>query len=137
MLHLLYILIYVNSAIKYCISGTIGIEPIGMEADFIPDSSIDSSSILNVWHDKHFARANTQRNTARSWCAAVSDDRPYLQVDLAEISSICGVGTMGRGIPYGYHFGYPISYSVLLSNDSFNWTFVKGDDRTVSEYLQL
>lgn len=106
-----------------------------MEANCIPDSAISSSSAIDVWHDKQFARPNTQRNSARGWCAAGSDERPYLQVDLGEIRSVCGVGTMGRG-SISAHYGYPISYSVLLSNDSLNWTFVGEDDsKMVSEYL--
>ena len=106
-----------------------------MEADFIPDSAISSSSAINVWHDRQFARPNTQRNSARGWCAAGSDERPYLQVDLGEIRSVCGVGTMGRG-SISAHYGRPISYSVLLSKDSLNWTFVEeGDSKTVSQYV--
>ena len=103
-----------------------------MENDFIPDSSIASSSIYNIYHDKVFARPNTQRNAARSWCANGSDNRPYLQVDLGEIKSVCAVGTMGRG-SLTHNYAYPISYSVQLSNDSHNWTFItEGDTIKVS-----
>ncbi|XP_028392900.1 uncharacterized protein LOC114517402 [Dendronephthya gigantea] len=110
-----------------------GLQPLGMENDFIPDSAINASSIINVWHDKYYARPNTQRNDPRSWCADTNngDNRPYLQVDLSDIKKICGVGTMGRGQIHT-HRGYPVSYFIQLSNDSFNWTFVKqGLDKKV------
>ena len=103
-----------------------------MENDFIPDSSIRASTALNKFHDKIYARPNTQRNSARGWCAQSIDEKPFWQVDLGEIKSVCGVGTMGRG-DHGFHYGFPVSYSVQLSNDSLNWIFVKeGNAETVS-----
>ena len=103
-----------------------------MENDFIPDSSIKASTAFNIYHDKFYARPNTQRNSPRSWCANAIDEKPFWQVDLGEIKSVCGVGTMGRG-SHGSNYGYPISYSVQLSNDSFNWTFIEeGNAETVS-----
>ena len=109
-----------------------------MENDFIPDSSITSSSIFNIYHNSFYARPNTQRNVPRSWCtASETEKRPYLQVDLGEIKSVCAVGTMGRG-SLDYHFGYPISYSAQLSNDSFNWTYVaEGNNKNVSKKLSM
>lgn len=107
-----------------------------MENDFIPDGSISASSVLNIWHDKYYARPNTQRNGPRGWCANAADKQPYLQIHLSEMKNICGLGTMGRGesVP---HYGYPVSYIIQLSNDSFNWTSVKeGIDKKVSPDLQ-
>ena len=56
-------------------------------------------------------------------------------MNLGEIKSVCGVGTMGRG-SLGSNHAYPMSYSVQLSNDSFNWTFVEEDkNENVSKHL--
>jgi hypothetical protein len=121
---------------KYFVSDLTGLEPLGMENDFIPDSSLSSSSIFNIYHNNYYARPNTQRNAPRSWCANQSDKKPYFQVNLGEIKSVCGVGTMGRG-SLGSNHAYPMSYSVQLSNDSFNWTFVEKDkNENVSNIYQ-
>jgi hypothetical protein len=102
----------------------------GVEHLVIPDDRMTSSTTFNADYQAYYGRINTDRGIYQSWCALGNDEDPYLQVDLGNIKTICGVGTQGRGKDDDVHDLWAKSYRVRLSNDSTNWIYLKQDGST-------
>jgi hypothetical protein len=102
----------------------------GVEHLVIPDDRMTSSTTYKADYQAYYGRINTDRGIYQSWCALDNDDDPYLQVDLGNIKTICGVGTQGRGKDDDVHDLWAKSYRVRLSNDSTNWIYLKQDGST-------
>lgn len=100
----------------------------GMEQQVIPDERMESSTEHDTGQSPKFGRVNDHRGAYKSWCATVADREPYLQADLGEIKTICGVGTQGRGYArIDSYNSWAISYNVKLTNDSSTWIFIQRD----------
>ncbi|XP_078353365.1 receptor-type tyrosine-protein phosphatase S-like isoform X3 [Oculina patagonica] len=67
---------------------------LGMESGSIPDSNITASSVKNANTPAKNSRLNFASGS--SWCAATSDNNPYLQIDLQTLHIICAVSTQGN-----------------------------------------
>ena len=90
---------------------------LGMESGSIPDSNITASSTLNSGTTP--AKNGRLNYTAGpSWCAAVGDSNPYLQIDLQTLHFICAVSTQGNS----QADEWVETYTLQTSTDGTCWT---------------
>uniref|UniRef100_A0A8C5P7B9 Discoidin, CUB and LCCL domain-containing protein 2 n=1 Tax=Leptobrachium leishanense TaxID=445787 RepID=A0A8C5P7B9_9ANUR len=98
---------------------------LGMESGVIPDSQINSSSVLE-WIDPEGQNNVWKSDKARlkkpgpSWAASFSDEHQWLQIDLNKLKRITGIITTGSTLSkYNY---YVSSYKIFSSDDGSKWT---------------
>ena len=86
-----------------------------------PDSSFNASASS----DGHSA-SDARISSGSSWCAPVSNDKHYLQVDLGKLYRLYSVVTYGDSTSSKWVAKYSVNYTV----DLLNWeTRVRKNDR--------
>ncbi len=91
------------------------------DKQIFPDSSF-SASASSEGHSASDARISS----GSSWCAPVSDDKHYLQVDLGKLYRLYSVVTYGDSTSSKWVAKYSVNYTV----DLLNWeTRVRNNDR--------
>jgi hypothetical protein len=88
-------------------------EPLGCEDGTIPDDAFTASSTDGEEFHTHFARLNGPKY----WCAKNHDSSKWMQVDLGQTMTVCGVDTQSARSCNEYVKLYTISYS----NDGGAW----------------
>ncbi|XP_066273813.1 EGF-like repeat and discoidin I-like domain-containing protein 3 [Branchiostoma lanceolatum] len=107
------------------------LEPLGMEAGYISDSSITASSAPHGGLKPYRGRLNTA--IGGSWTGANAIDE-WLQVDLGGAVKVHGVITQGRAT----YNQLVTSYKLRFSWDESSWTTYKdsdGSDKELSVYI--
>ena len=89
----------------------------------IPDIWLTSSSTLNANTPAKNARLNYIAGS--SWCASLSDNYPYLEIDLQILHIICAVSTQGNH--QADH--WVKTFSLQSSTDGITWTNYTEDDQ--------
>ena len=92
--------------------------PVGVtDINTIPDARMTASSSYNSYEYHHYGRLHETRG-AGGWCPRSTTDRTdYLQVDMGEVRSVCGVATQGmRGSSF-----WTTSYKLQLSTNGITW----------------
>ena len=92
---------------------------LGVGNGTIPDNEINASSEQSANTPAKNGRLNY--SSGSSWCAGTSDTKPYLQIDLQTLYTICAVSTQGNS--QGDH--WVKNYKLQLSIDGENWTDYK------------
>ena len=90
-----------------------------MENGRILDSGITASSEQSANTPAKNGRLNYTLGS--SWCAATSDNNPYLQIDLQTLHIICAVSTQGNS----QADQWVKTYKLKLSTDGSTWTNYK------------
>ncbi|XP_071340826.1 contactin-associated protein-like 5 isoform X2 [Trachinotus anak] len=89
----------------------------------LPQSSFQSSSQSSISYAAHNAKLN-RRDGAGGWSPMVTDEEPWLQVDLREQKEVTAVATQGR-----YDSSDWVSRYLLLYSDTGQaWTQYRQDD---------
>ena len=84
----------------------------------IPDVKMTASSSHSSSQYPHYGRLNETRG-AGGWCPKNKSDRTeYLQVDMDEVRSVCGVATQG----VLRLTEWTTSYKLRLSTDGITWS---------------
>ena len=92
--------------------------PVGVtDNNTIPDARMTASSSYDSYEYHHYGRLHETRG-AGGWCPRSTTDRTdYLQVDMGEVRSVCGVATQGmRGSSF-----WTASYKLQLSTNGITW----------------
>ena len=84
----------------------------------IPDVKMTASSSHSSYQYPYYGRLNETRG-AGGWCPKNKSDRTeYLQVDMDEVRSVCGVATQG----VLSLTEWTTSYKLRLSTDGVTWS---------------
>ena len=97
-------------------------KPIGVvDRNRISDARMTASSSYNNDYHPSYGRLNESSGNG-GWCPKTNSDRTdYLQVDMGEVRSVCGVATQGiRGSTI-----WTTSYKLQLSTNSITWNNYK------------
>lgn len=70
---------------------------------------------------------------ADSWCAAMDDTKPYLEIDFGTPYVLCAVATQGNSKADQM----VTSFTLQISNDGSTWTDDKDDGQTIVSYEQI
>ncbi|XP_015759657.1 PREDICTED: uncharacterized protein LOC107338920 [Acropora digitifera] len=107
------------NAIPSCEQDSLGLE----NNVLIPDIWLTSSSKLNANTPAKNGRLNYTAGS--SWCASLSDNYPYLEIDLQTLHIICAVSTQGN------HEAdqWVKTFSLQSSTDGRTWTNYTEDDQ--------
>ena len=89
-------------------------------------SFLDSSFSASASSEGHSA-SDARISSGSSWCAPVSDDKHYLQVDFGRLCQLYSVVTYGDSTSSKWVATYNVNYTVdLLNWRTVNW--VRSDD---------
>ncbi|XP_066027845.1 protein kinase C-binding protein NELL2 [Pocillopora verrucosa] len=93
--------------------------PVGVtDNNTIPDVKMTASSFYDSYQYPYYGRLNETRG-AGGWCPKNKSDRTeYLQVDMDEVRSVCGVATQG----VLSLTEWTTSYKLRLSTDGVTWS---------------
>ncbi|XP_068754572.1 uncharacterized protein [Montipora capricornis] len=96
--------------------------PAGLSDGSVNDGAITASSYLDNVSQPCSGRLYS---SVGAWCPNVSDKQQYLQIDLGEVTKVCGVASQGR--PGFIHQGgwFVKTYTIAYSKDGTNWTSYK------------
>ena len=84
----------------------------------IPDVKMTASSFYNSYQYPYYGRLSETRGEG-VWCPKSRYDRTeYLQVDMDEMRSVCGVATQGTPSLTDW----TTSYKLRLSTDGITWS---------------
>lgn len=95
----------------------------------IPDSSITASSALSWYYSASKGRLDNKhtRGSGGSWCPnQITDDKPYLQVDLGALTRVTKLSTQGSPV----RKEYTQYFMLLFSDNETKWTTYKQDGKT-------
>ena len=88
---------------------------IGVGNGAVADNKITASSIRNASTSAKNGRLHY--TSGSSWCAATSDNDPYLQIDLQTLHIICAVSTQGNS----QADQWVKAYTLQSSTDGTTW----------------
>ena len=97
-------------------------KPIGVvDRNRISDARMTASSSYSSGYRPSYGRLNESSGLG-GWCPTTNSDRTdYLQIDMGEVRSVCGVATQGiRGSTT-----WTTSYKLQLSTNSITWNNYK------------
>ena len=81
----------------------------------IPDAKLTASTIYSSSFQSFFGRLHETRGS-NGWCPkTTSDRRDFLQVDMGNVFSVCGVATQGKSGEWS------TSYKIQFSSDGATW----------------
>ncbi|XP_075748630.1 uncharacterized protein LOC119172579 isoform X1 [Rhipicephalus microplus] len=90
-------------------------QPLGMASEEIFDTQLHASSLDDIYHF-----TNARLNAEYGWCASLTDNQKYIQIDLQNHTHITGVILQGMNTPV--KSGYITAFQLTFSNDSIYWT---------------
>ncbi|XP_078372679.1 uncharacterized protein LOC144656323 isoform X3 [Oculina patagonica] len=96
--------------------------PAGVSDGSIEDSAITASSFLDSSSKPCAGRLNLSDG---AWCAKTNDKQQYLQIDLGEVTKVCGVASQGRPGFIDQGGWFVKTYTLAYSKDGENWTNYK------------
>jgi len=87
----------------------------------IPDARMTASDLLDSWLFPHHGRLHGTRGDG-GWCSrSRSVEKEYIQVDMGEVRSLCGVATQGAQ----WYPAWTTSYKLQLSTNGTTWSIYK------------
>ncbi|XP_071499232.1 EGF-like repeat and discoidin I-like domain-containing protein 3 [Diadema antillarum] len=96
--------------------------PLGVGDGRIPDSSMSSSSWINIHHQAQYGRLDKQPNSggySASWVPREDDQDKWIKIDLGEVFMVTGVITQGRA----NHGRWVTSIHISTSLNDIDWIF--------------
>ncbi|XP_032230855.2 uncharacterized protein LOC5506548 isoform X2 [Nematostella vectensis] len=96
--------------------------PSGIESGAIQDEAFTATSCKDKNSLPHLARLN---NRDGAWCALECDRNQYLQVDLGEVTKVCGVATQGRPSFREEGGWFVKTFTLSYSKDKETWKSYK------------
>ena len=87
----------------------------------IPDARMTASDFLEIWFFPYYGRLQGTRGDG-GWCPwNRSVKKHYIQVDMGEVRSLCGVATQGAQ----RYSAWTTSYKLKLSTNGTTWSIYK------------